>query len=89
MWTVWRYEPDKRGALTKAPYVPGTTYKASHSRASTWRSFMAALTAYHERPDFFDGIEYCFAKDDPYIGGDIDHCINGGQNLPCRRKRCT
>lgn len=75
-WTCWRYELDKRGKWTKVPYIPGAVYGASHSKPSTWRSFAAAVACYRERPDFFDGIEYCFSKDDPYVGGDQDHDLS-------------
>lgn len=75
-WVCWRYELDRKGKWTKVPYTPGTTRKASHSKPSTWRSFKAAVNCYLERPDFFDGIGYVFAADDPYVGGDIDHSLN-------------
>lgn len=58
------------------PYTPGTTRRASHSRPSSWRSFAEAWATYQARPDFFDGIEYCFSKDDPYVGGDQDHDLS-------------
>lgn len=76
----WRYEwvVNKQGIgkWTKVPYTPGTTRKAASTRRSTWRSVAEALTAYQERPDFFDGIGYVFAKDDPYVGGDVDNDLS-------------
>lgn len=76
-WVCWRYELNKAGdKWTKVLYTPHTTYKASHSKASDWRSFQAAVSCYQARPDFFDGIGYVFSKDDPYVGGDIDHSLD-------------
>ncbi len=75
-WVCWSYALGKNGKWTKVPYTPGTTSKASHSRPASWRSFADAVNCYQARPDFFDGIGYVFAKDDPYIGGDIDHSLD-------------
>jgi Type I restriction enzyme R protein N terminus (HSDR_N) len=81
-WTVWRYEWNaRREKWDKVPYIAGTTRKASNSRPSTWRPFADAWACYQDWPDFFDGIEYCFAKDDPYVGGDLDHCIDEAGQL--------
>lgn len=76
-WVVWAFE-ERNGKRTKVPYTPGETKKARSNAPSTWRSFRAAYSCYQERPDYFDGIGFMFAKDDPYVGGDIDHCIAGG-----------
>jgi hypothetical protein len=74
-WVVWRYE--WRGTTwTKAPYTPGTASKAASNRRSSWRTFAEAVACYRERRDFFDGIGYMFAKDDPFVGGDFDHCLD-------------
>lgn len=75
-WVNWRYELGDNGKWTKRLYTPGTTRKASHSRPSHWRSYAEAVCTYQTRPDFFDGIGYVFAADDPYVGGDIDHSLD-------------
>jgi putative DNA primase/helicase len=74
-WVVWRNEP-RKGKWSKVPYTPGTLNHAKSNAPSTWRTFAEALSCYHERPDYFDGIGYVFSKDDPFVGGDIDHCID-------------
>src|SRR5690349_2663908 len=66
-WVCWRYELGDNGKWTKVPYTPDTVRKASHSKPSAWRSFKAAVNCYQARPDFFDGIGYVFAADDPYV----------------------
>jgi len=75
-WVCWAYALDTNGKPTKIPYTPGTTSKASHSRRGSWRGFTEAVASYQARPDFFAGIGYVFAKDDPYVGGDIDHSLD-------------
>ena len=76
-WVVWRFEW-RKDKWTKVPYTPHTTNKARSNAPSTWRSFRSAYSCYQERPDYFDGIGFMFAKDDPFVGGDIDHCIIDG-----------
>ncbi|MEO7908595.1 MAG: hypothetical protein ABIV47_02990 [Roseiflexaceae bacterium] len=75
-WVCWCYALDKNGKPTKIAYTPGTSSKASHSRPSQWRSFAEAVASYQARSDFFAGIGYVFSKDDPYVGGDIDHSLD-------------
>lgn len=76
-WVCWRFEWRKE-KWTKVPFTPHTAKKARSNAASSWQSFQAALSCYQERPDFFDGIGFMFSKDDPYVGGDIDHCVTDG-----------
>lgn len=76
-WVCWRFEWRKE-KWTKVPFTPHTAKKARSNAASSWRSFQAALSCYQDRPDFFDGIGFMFSKDDPYVGGDIDHCVTDG-----------
>lgn len=79
-WVVWRYEW-RKDKWTKAPYIAGTTKHASHSAPRTWRRFDEAQACYLDRPDFFDGIGYMFSPDDPYVGGDVDHCLSEAGDL--------
>src|SRR5690349_18451450 len=81
-WVLWRYEwrVNKRGGgkWTKVPY--GTRdVKAASNRPTSWQSFDSALARYYANRDYFDGIGYVFSADDPYVGGDIDHCFAAGQ----------
>lgn len=73
-WVLWRYE-ERNGKPEKVPFVAGELRHARTNRSSTWRSFKTAVAAYQERPDYFSGIGYVFADDDPYVGGDMDNCI--------------
>jgi hypothetical protein len=76
-WVVWRYEY-RDGRWTKMPYRPGRPKKrAKAGNPATWGTFELAWAAY-EAGDF-DGIGYEFSPDDPFFGGDIDHCLVDGE----------
>lgn len=79
-WVCWRYEW-KKGKWTKVLYTPFTTNKAASNRPGTWHTFRAARACYEDRPDFFDGIGYVFSVGDPYVGGDIDSCLDPAGQL--------
>ncbi len=76
-WVVW-----KDG---KIPYIPGTQAKASPTDPSTWRSFQEAQHALGNGGGF-KGVGFVFSPDDPYVGVDLDECVNGnGFSLPSRQ----
>jgi primase-polymerase (primpol)-like protein len=70
-WIVWRSE-QRRGKVTKVPYVPGTHRRARSNDPSTWRTFEQAVAS--RRRDSFDGVGYAFSADDGLTGIDLDHC---------------
>lgn len=70
-WVCWVPEW-RNGKMTKIPITPGTTSNARSNAPATWGTFEAAKASYLARPDYFGGIGYMFAKDDPYVGGDRD-----------------
>jgi primase-polymerase (primpol)-like protein len=63
-------KPD--GRLDKVPYTPGTDRKASTTDLMTWGTIEEAL----EGLDHFDGIGFVFSSADPYIGVDLDNCVD-------------
>lgn len=81
-WVCWKLELVKnkktgKEKFTKVPYTPHAgkqKIKASSTGRSTWRTFDQALTVYKDR--LFDGIGFVLAYDDPFVGVDLDHCIN-------------
>jgi hypothetical protein len=74
-WVVWKYELDTRGKWTKVPYqATRPSRKAKTDTPSTWASYDNAVHCYLKGG--FDGIGYVFSKDDPYVGGDIDHDLS-------------
>lgn len=68
-WVTWRLE-ERGGKLTKVPYTPGTSHKASSTDLLTWRSFEDALDGL----DRCDGIGFAFCSGDPFTGVDLDDC---------------
>lgn len=76
-WVCWRFEDrtNGRGELkrTKVPYVPSGR-NAETDDPGTWCTFDDAKAAFEHGG--FDGIGYVFAKSDPYVGIDLDACID-------------
>lgn len=71
-WVCFAFE-DWRGKKTKVPYNPATGKKAKSNDSSTWASFELAI----ENAFLYDGIGFMFSNS-PYVGIDIDHCIENG-----------
>lgn len=74
-WILWRSEK-RDGDETKVPYQPDGRSKASTSTPATWTTFEKARQAY-ERGQF-DGVGFVFTEEDPFVGIDLDGCVNGG-----------
>jgi putative DNA primase/helicase len=79
-WVCWRYELNKdRTKWTKIPRRE--TCYASHSDPATWTTFDEAVAAYRRRAERtgsarLDGIGFVFSADDPYVGVDLDYCLD-------------
>lgn len=75
-WVLWRYEGrSKGGKPTKVPY------QASHLRADTtdpltWTTFELASSLHAEYAEHYSGIGFVFSKDDPFVGIDLDQCLD-------------
>ncbi len=78
-WVCWKLEL-REGKLTKVPYNPRTGGKAVSTNAKTWGTLEQAL-ARAERDATFHGIGYVFARDDAYVGIDLDNCIEEDRTL--------
>ncbi|MEC2368095.1 DNA primase, partial [Bacillus licheniformis] len=77
-WILWRSE-ERDGKKTKVPYqIDGSMAQSSNKR--TWSTFPTVLKFYNDRD--YDGIGFMFSKDDPFIGIDIDHCVEDGVLSP-------
>src|SRR5205823_1587369 len=73
-WVLWRYE-ERSGKPTKVPYCPlmGEPRKASVTDPATWGTFEQAVGAW--RSGGYDGVGVVLTAADPYVGIDLDHCI--------------
>lgn len=82
-WIVWRNEkPFRPGEKPrKMPYdAMHPTINARVNDPLTWASFQSAVDTFVDAldtPRQFTGIGYVFTSDDPYIGVDLDKCVNG------------
>ncbi|WP_078392050.1 phage/plasmid primase, P4 family [Shouchella patagoniensis] len=73
-WIVWRKE-ERKGKTTKVPYKADGWHAKANDRQD-WSSFDKAVEAYETGK--FDGIGFMFSTDDPFVGVDLDHCIEDG-----------
>src|SRR5262249_18434032 len=70
-WVVWKYK-FRKGKWTKPPFNARTGDYASSKDRSTWSTFDEALAAYEAGG--WDGLGFVLSPEDPYTGGDLDHC---------------
>jgi primase-polymerase (primpol)-like protein len=76
-WVVWRRE-DRGDKATKVPYTAvDPSRPASSTDPSTWATVDEALASCHAA----DGLGYVFAPDDPFVGVDLDDCIDESGEL--------
>lgn len=75
-WLVWRYQLNENAKWTKIPICVRTRRHASTTDPETWCSFADALECYQAHRDIYDGVGFVFTEADPYVGGDIDHCVS-------------
>jgi putative DNA primase/helicase len=67
-WVTWRIE-QRDGKPTKVPYQCDGRRRASATDPPTWATFEQVADATD-----VDGIGFVFAKDDPFVGIDLDDC---------------
>ena len=65
----WRYEGDP---VTKVLKIAGTLRNASSTDPQTWRTLGECVAAMERYPDRYAGVGRVIAKDDPYVGVDLD-----------------
>ncbi|HEX7024608.1 MAG TPA: hypothetical protein VF187_07305 [Gemmatimonadales bacterium] len=77
-WVGWRIEqrPDRDGVLrqTKVPVNPKTGTRASSTGPRTWSDINRARAAVQRWG--LAGIGFVFSEHDPYVGVDLDSCID-------------
>lgn len=74
-WVLWRKEK-RDGKPTKVPYQVNSKMAQANNR-NTWATFEAVVEVYQQGG--YNGIGFMFSKDDPFIGIDIDHCVQEGK----------
>lgn len=74
-WVLWRAEV-RNDKATKVPYQANGSMAQSNNR-KTWSTFESVVEKYSRGG--YQGIGFVFSKDDPFIGIDIDHCVQKGK----------
>ncbi|AMV41047.1 hypothetical protein [Planctomyces sp. SH-PL62] len=74
-WILWT-DVDGR----KLPRTADGRRNASTTDPATWTTFEAAAEALREAaPGRFSGLGFVFTGGDPYVGIDLDGCLDGGE----------
>ncbi len=77
-WVAWIYVlRDGEEKPTKVPHDSDTGREASSTDPLTWSTFDGACNAYSSGG--YDGIGFVVTDHDPYVGVDLDDCIDDGQ----------
>jgi putative DNA primase/helicase len=73
-WIVWRREISG-GRETKVPYsIKGN--RASSTNPPDWTEFQNALDFWRRYVRRYDGLGFVFCGDDPFVGVDLDDCLD-------------
>ena len=78
-WVCWKAERRENGKTAKIPINPIDGTYAKTSAPATWGRFEDAESFC--RSNGFDGVGFVFTKDDPFVGIDIDGCIEPDSGL--------
>lgn len=78
-WVLWRREV-VAGRETKVPYsIRG--HRASSTKLADWGEFEKALSLRRRQPDRFAGLGFVFSAEDPFVGIDLDDCLDASGNV--------
>lgn len=76
-WCLWKYV-FRNGSWTKVPYS-SSGKPASSTDPDTWDTFDRCSKLY--KSGTYDGLGFVFSDDSPYVGIDLDHCVDEGRVL--------
>ncbi len=77
-WVAWDSKKKENGKTTKIPIDPKTGKYAKVNDNGSWGSFEEALRCNNEKK--LQGIGFVFQKPGPYVGIDIDDCLDPATN---------
>src|SRR5262245_54366828 len=76
---LWRRE-SVAGRETKVPYsIRG--HRASSTNPADWTDFQTATRAWRRGQGSCAGLGFVFSPDDPFVGIDLDDCLDANGNL--------
>lgn len=78
-WVVWRPET-LCGRETKVPYSVERC-RASSTNPADWAEFGKALNFWRRYSKEYAGLGFVFTGDDPFVGIDLDDCLDGEGKL--------
>ncbi|HEX4772222.1 MAG TPA: hypothetical protein VH351_15405 [Bryobacteraceae bacterium] len=79
-WILWRYET-VNGRLTKVPKRTDGK-NASTTNPGDWSDFETVLQIWKQYPRRFDGVGFVLTAADPFVGIDVDDCIEDVSGEP-------
>ena len=80
-WICWRYVPRSKGRKPdKQPVNPHTLGNAGVGWPNTWSSAEHAYAVYQAHN--LAGIGFALTRDDPFVGVDVDDCVEAGRCTP-------
>ena len=81
-WVAFRLIPSQKrpGKTDKIPVNPHNGKNASVTNPETWGTYDQAID--RACSDELGGVGFVFTSSDPYIGIDLDGCIEGGELEP-------
>jgi putative DNA primase/helicase len=77
-WVCWKAVP-KENRVTKVPVNPSNKIAMNINESHKWLSFDEAVKACVKHN--LTGIGFVFTSSDPFVGIDIDHCVDSEGNL--------
>ena len=87
-WVTWkgveRTSASGEKRVTKIPFTPDGTRKASSTKPEHWGRFEEAFQTYQQGKGA--GVGFVFTPSHGVIGIDLDHCIEGGELHPAARR---
>lgn len=78
-WVNWRAKKLENDRISKRPVNPKTGKPASITDSTTWGLFDDSTARYDSSNA--TGVGFVFTETDPYVGIDIDHCIDDKGNV--------
>ena len=82
-WVAWRESERNNKKKSKIPIDPHTGRSAKTNHPSTWGSFEEAIERYQQ--DGLEGVGFVFSETDPFVGIDVDSCIDGELNAETKK----
>jgi putative DNA primase/helicase len=82
-WVCWKLE-ERGGKTTKVPYSPNGQH-AKSSDPATWTTFEEACKASRD----YAGVGYVFSPDDPFVGIDLDDCLDTDGTVRPWASKCS